>query len=84
MRQMKASWMSKPVTVYSWAVLRNGWEYYFLDNKESNIRFAYVCGFENEMGDVDMNEIAPYIMSRTQCHNDLFDIAPAPDCEWVD
>ena len=84
MRQMKASWMSKPVTVHSWAVLRNGWEYYFLDDKKGDIRSAYVCGFENEMGDVSMSEIAPYIMSRTQSHNDLFDLAPAPDCEWVD
>ena len=84
MRQMKASWMSKPVKVYSWAVLRNGWEYYFLDNKKSDIRFAYVCGFENEMGDISMSEIAPYIMSQTICPNDLNDIAPAPDCEWVD
>jgi len=84
MRKMKASWMSKPVNVHAWAVAQNGWEYYFLDDKKGDIRFAYVCGFENEMGDVSMSEIAPYLVSMTQCHNDLFDIAPAPDCEWMD
>ena len=84
MRMMKADWMSKPVKVYGWAVTANGWEYYFLDNKKSDYRFAYVCGFENEMGDVAMSEISPYIRSITFDDADLQRIAPAPDCVWVD
>lgn len=84
MRMMKASWMSKPVKVYGWAITHHGWEYYFLDNKNSDIREAYVCGFVEEQGDVSMTEIMPYIRSITFKDSDLHDIAPAPDCEWVD
>jgi hypothetical protein len=81
---MKADWMSKPVKVYGWAMTVNGWEYYFLDNKKSDVRFAYICGFENEMGDVSMSEILPYIRSITFKPSDLADLAPVPGCEWVD
>lgn len=84
MRQMKADWMSKPVKVYGWAIAKNGWEYYFLDNKKSDIRFAYVCGYENEMGDVSIKELQPYIRSITFNDSDLHDLAPAPGCVWVD
>ena len=84
MRQMKASWMSKPMKVYGWAILSNGWEYYFLDNKKGDIREAYVCGYENERGDVSITELQPYIRAITFKDSDLRDIAPAPDCEWVD
>ena len=84
MRMMKAPWMSKPVKVHGWAITSNGWEYYFLDNKKSDIRMAYVCGYENEMGSVSIKELQPYIRSITFNDNDLNDIAPAPDCVWVD
>lgn len=84
MRQMKVSWMSKPVNVYGWAITAHGWEYYFLDNKKSDIRFAYVIGYESEMGDVSMSELSPFIRSITFDDADLQHIAPAPDCEWVD
>ena len=84
MRMMKADWMSKPVKVYGWAVTANGWEYYFLDNKKGDIREAYVCGHENEQGDVSMNELSPYIRSITFDDADLQRIAPASDCVWVD
>lgn len=84
MRKMKAPWMSKPVTVYGWAATSKAFEYYFLDNKKSDIRMAYVCGFENEMGDVSITELQPYIRAITFKDSDLHDIAPAPDCVWVD
>lgn len=84
MRMMKASWMSKPVKVHGWAITAHGWEYYFLDNKKGDIRFAYVVGYENEMGDVSMSELSPYIRSITFDDADLMHIAPAPDCVWVD
>lgn len=84
MRMMKASWMSKPVKVYGWAIARNGWEYYFLDNKKGDNRFAFVCGYENEMGDVSLSEIRPFLKSITFEPNDLMDIAPAYGCVWVD
>ena len=84
MRMMKAPWMSKPVKVYGWAATQNGWEYYFLDNKKSDILSAYVCGYENEMGDVSIAELQPYIRSITFNDGDLQELAPAPDCVWVD
>ena len=84
MRKMKAEWMSKPVNVYGWAITQNGWEYYFLDNKKSDVRLAYVCGFENEMGDVSMSEILPFVRSITFKASDLANLAPVPGCEWVD
>jgi hypothetical protein len=82
MRKMKVG--NQVLKVYGWAITAKGWEYYFLDNNKSDIRFAYVCGFENEMGDVSLTEIAPYIRSITFRDSDLNDIAPAPDCEWVE
>jgi hypothetical protein len=81
---MKASWMSKPVKVYGWAITVGGWEYYFLDNKKSDIREAYVCGITDERGDVSMSELSPWIRSITFDDKDLQEIAPAPDCVWVD
>lgn len=84
MRQMKIPYSDKPVKVYGWAIAQNGWEYYFLDNKNGDTRFAYVCGFENEMGDVSIREIRPYLRAITFQANDLNTIAPAPECEWVD
>jgi len=84
MRRMKADWMSKPMKVYGWAITVNGWEYYFVDNKRGDIREAYVCGDANERGDVSLTELQPYIRAITFNDKDLQDIAPAPDCVWVD
>jgi hypothetical protein len=36
------------------------------------------------MGDVSMMEIAPYIRSITFNDSDLQELAPAPDCQWVE
>lgn len=83
MRLMKADWMSKPVKVYGWAILKNGWEYFFLSDKGST-RSAVVMGFETEMGDVSMKEIQPYIRSMTFKADDLKEIAPASGYSWVD
>lgn len=68
-------------TVHQHLITRNFWEYYILDNAKSDHRFALVLGFENEMGDVSMSEIAPYVISRT---SRLSGIAPPPDWSWVD
>lgn len=84
MRMMKGDWMENPVKVYGWAMLRNGWEYYFLDDRRGDIRLALVCGFENEMGDVSMSEIQPHLAAITFSPSALRDIAPAIGCVWVD
>jgi len=65
-------------------MLSNMWEYYILDtngySNDSDIRFALVVGDYTEMGSVSMDEITPYIVSRT---TDL-DIMPAPHWSWCD
>jgi hypothetical protein len=47
-------------------ILSNFWEYYLEEPNENGIAFGFVMGFENEWGDVDMNEIKPYIISEAK------------------
>ena len=62
-------------------ILKNFWEYYVVDNKgnDDDIKLCLVMGFETELGDVSMNEIKPYIISRTK---NFDDVAPAPNWKW--
>jgi hypothetical protein len=65
-------------------ILKNGWEYYVTDSAEGDcprpeINFCLVMGFETEMGDVDMDEIEPYVISKTK---NLSDLMPPPGWEW--
>lgn len=61
-------------------ILKNGWEYYVTtDRFDNDTIMCLVMGFETELGDVYMPEIAPYIVSRTK---DLTDLAPAQGWEW--
>jgi hypothetical protein len=60
-------------------ILRNMWEYYVLDEIETDVIYCLVMGLEQEMGDVFLPEIKPYIVSRT-C--DLLDVAPAYGYSW--
>lgn len=65
-------------------ILRNYWEFYILETPPDypeNIKQAYVMGFENELGNVDINEIKPFIMSRTK---KLTEVVPGAGFEWVD
>ena len=63
-------------------MLKNFWEYYIIDDKENSqdVKLAYVLGFENEIGCVSMEEIQPYIMSKT---DNLNQVLPAPGFAWV-
>ena len=47
-------------------ITSNFWEYYLEEPNENGIAFGFVMGFENEWGDVDMNEIKPYIISEAK------------------
>ena len=70
------------VNVIEHIMLRNLSEYYILEEASDGtdgIAFALVVGHETEMGYVSMNEIEPYIASRTKC---LDDIMPAPSWSW--
>ena len=69
------------VDVIEHIILRNLWEYYILEAAdEDGIAFALVVGDYTEMGSVSMDEIAPYIVSRTT----NLDIMPAPNWSWCD
>lgn len=64
-------------------IIKNFWEYYVTDRESDNpdIKEALVIGFETELGDVYMPEIAPYIRTRTA---KLEEIMAAPGWDWVD
>jgi hypothetical protein len=70
------------VEVHAYAILRNMWEYYFLDTSD-DVSFALVEGFEQEMGDVDKEEISPYVVSICD-GEELNDILPAEGWSWVE
>mgnify|MGYP001571949968 CR=1 FL=1 len=62
-------------------ILRNGWEYYVTDNKhDANIVQCLVMGLETELGDVDLTEIRPHMISRTK---DLSEVFPCIGWTWV-
>lgn len=72
------------VTVYGWFITRHGWEYYLLDDKRNcDVRFALVHGYEQEMGDVSMEEVYPF--RRTACYvpSEIRELNPAPGWVWV-
>ena len=67
------------IKVIEHIILRNLWEYYILEAaNEDGIAFALVVGDYTEMGSVSMDEIEPYIVSRTA----NLDIMPAPEWSW--
>ena len=67
-------------------ILRNMWEYYVLadedgDEPDSDIKYALVMGFNDEIGTVSMSEIGPHVLTRT---TELSTIFPAAGYEWAD
>jgi len=70
------------VTVHAHLMTRNFWEYYLLGKPDAHgIVEALVMGHETEIGDVSLDEIKPYLISRT---NNLSDLAPAEGWAWAD
>ncbi len=68
------------VDVVEHIMLSNLWEYYILEAADENgIAFALVVGDYTEMGSVSMDEITPYIITRT---TDMDEIMPAPMWSW--
>ena len=72
-RKMKRVGGKSVVTVYQHGITRHFWEYYILDNAKTDYRLALVEGHEQEIGDVSMNEIKPYLISLT---SNLDELAP--------
>ena len=68
------------IKVVEHIILRNYWEYYIVEAAdEDGIVFALVVGDYTELGYVSMDEITPYIMTRT---TDMDEIMPAPMWSW--
>ena len=84
MRQMTKGNLKLDVVEH--IMLRNMWEYFVLageagDEPDSDIKYALVMGFNDEIGTVSMSEIKPYVISRT---SRMDDILPAAGYEWAD
>ena len=69
--------------VYQHIILKNYWEYYLEEEDENGMAFGYVMGFENEWGDVSMDEIKPYIKSIVR-GDELNYIMPPEGYYWED
>ena len=79
MRQIQKG--NAKLDVVAHVILSNMWEYYITELPDADgIAWALVVGDYTEMGSVSMDEIAPYIVSRTA----NLDIMPAPEWSWCD
>ncbi len=82
MRTMVNEYGTK-INVVAHIILKNGWEYYVTDqvfDKENHIVQCLVMGFETELGDVYLPELAPYKVSYTR---DLTEVMPASGWRWA-
>lgn len=64
----------------------NFWEYFVTDEepKGSDIQFCLVRGFEQELGDVSMEEVRPYIITHVfVTSKNYHEISPAIGYEWI-
>lgn len=71
------------INVVEHIILRNFWEYYITDETfgdDGDIVQALVMGYETELGDISLDEIKPYIISRTK---NLEEVMPAEGWRWV-
>lgn len=70
------------INVTEHIILKNGWEYYIHDDyKNGSIVSALVMGYETEFGDVCLEELKPYIISRTKRLNEVL---PAEGWNWME
>lgn len=83
MRQMQCKETGTIINVTEHIINKAGWEYYVTDDSipTSSIVTCLVLGFEQELGDVCLEELKPYMISRT---NNLQDLFPAIGWEWVE
>lgn len=81
-RKMQSVDTGSVVTVHSWLMTSNMWEYFLLDSKPDTAGnvFALVMGNETEMGDVNIPELKPHLFSFTR---DLSEISPAIGWKWL-
>lgn len=71
--------------VRSFLITKNFWEYFIFDDPaiepNEDIQFALVMGFETELGNISMSELAPYVAAKS---NDLSDVMPPEGYSWQD
>jgi len=81
MRLMKRpGQMFAEVEVTRHIMTKNMWEYYLEEPDENGIAFGVVMGFDTELGYVDMEEIAPYVISST---DNMDELMPASGWNWA-
>ena len=77
--------MKRPVQMFAEVevtrhiMTNNMWDYYLEEPDEHGIAFGVVMGFDTELGYVDMEEIAPYVISSTENMDELM---PASGWNW--
>jgi len=84
MRKMKNTSTGLELNIVEHIILTNFWEYYVTDRKDPtnpHIAECFVMGFENELGDVYLPEIAPHVVTRARV---LREVAPAVGFHWSD
>jgi hypothetical protein len=70
------------VNIIAHIIVKNFWEYYVTDERFNNdIISCVVYGDFVEFGDVNMQEIKPYVISFT---NHLEGLTAAPGWKWVE
>jgi hypothetical protein len=80
MRKMINQTTQEILSVYEHVMAVNFWEYYMLEDSESDLTVALVLGYEQEIGNVSKEEIKPFILSRTK---DLTSVFPAVGYQWM-
>ena len=75
--------LMKGFTVHQHIILRNFWEYYLEKADKHGVAYGYVMGFENEWGNVSMDEIKPYIISTAK-GTALDEVMPPEGYHWED
>lgn len=81
MRKIKREGSDTEYTVYEHIILCNLWEYYVIEDTDSDIKLCLVVGAETELGTVFMSEIEPYIICKD---NRLGGLMPPPGYDWVE
>lgn len=84
MRKMKQAdsqfGKGQTIEVIEHIILRNFWEIYVIEIDGDQI-FSLTLGFEDEMGYASLEELKPFIMTRTK---NLEDLMAAPNWSWVE
>ena len=71
----------KKFAVYQHIMTKGFWEFYLGKPDKNGIAHGYVMGIENEWGDVDIEEIKPFITIKTK-GKDLYQVMPPAGMEW--